>query len=427
MKRGRIAIAACCTAGLALAVAAPAHAQTSAAWKPTPARVTLDFSPQNRERRATFDKDGAALELDAHIWIVGRDRVTIDAVVPAAGELHVEVVGQSAMKIVPPEDADSGGRADIVSSLAIIGPEEARQSVQREIDVLLARGIKRGLAEASKRRQPAAESFLRERQLAVPEQEKEVFAAFARAWAIENDAQPLVDQLKTLVDKRARWLADNEKSYLLGTKGRQAFDAFLDLRCYDLYDERLHECGLPLQQETGNVRKRLEFRFDAVYLAMSGKPNEKTRGGKGIAEVLSPSDLKKLRQSLTADLKCRFTFATDPADANALWFNAQRIACRNAGPAIKVSGRLAPDNHDRTDWWRLEPWKPGQATLVLPKLPAVQWEQYAIDGGLLLRVVSIEQLPVDYQFELRPAGKSTGEASIVIHETPSNSEAKFPF
>jgi hypothetical protein len=65
--------------------------------------------------------------------------------------------------------------------------------------------------------------------------------------------------------------------------------------------------------------------------------------------------------------------------------------------------------------------------LDLPKLTAVRWEQYPIDGALLLRVVATQQEPTVYNFVLRPAGKAAADSAITIFETSPPGSPKFPY
>ena len=159
-----------------------------------------------------------------------------------------------------------------------------------------------------------------------------------------------------------------DKTRDLACKGTALLVRFSELRKLDAIHAHLTSCGFPPNADDRGSPKRLEPRFEAIYLIMSGTAARKTRGGKSPAEVLSVADLTKLRQMLTADLKCRFTLTAADDDENAEWYNAQRIACRGTGPISRVQGRLTPADHDRIDWWRLDHWEPGQTALDLPKV-----------------------------------------------------------
>ncbi len=216
----------------------------------------------------------------------------------------------------------------------------------------------------------------------------------------------MLEQIRPLVEKHPKWFSRDELASLQAARGIEGCDQFIRLMTDDLYDEQLQKCGLGLTTEGGATRKRLAPRFNAVYNAMTGTtPNLRRPDKKGQENRLQPADEKKLRQVLTADFKCRFTFSDDPADPNSHCGNAQRVACGRGGPAMRIEGRLEPGAPDLADWWRLDRWKKEETILELSPFAAARFEQYPIEGGLLLRVVATGAEPVDYHFEIHSASK----------------------
>src|SRR5262249_44707418 len=144
-----------------------------------------------------------------------------------------------------------------------------------------------------------------------PADREELVRTFAIEWAKENHAQPVLDKLPPLVERHPKWFSRDELGRMVSAKGREGCNLFMGLMADDLYDEQLEKCGLGLSTEGATARKRLAPRFNAVFLYMGGASG-KLRGAKPAGDNrLSPVDEKKLQQKLTADLKCRFSFAAN--------------------------------------------------------------------------------------------------------------------
>jgi hypothetical protein len=417
-------IIACGTLGVVLACSAMGRAQSGASAKVHKDTLHVNLLENTRDRRIVFDKDKMTLELGVQEMIVGR--VKLEVVKPAFGDLEIELLSRNSIELTKPDGStDSDG--ELICPFEIVSSQDVAARVRSNISNLLADGIERGLKEARIKPKQAVKDYLAARVETLPTGgDDELFRDFALQWAMENAPQPVLDQMRPAIDKHSKWFSRDERDFLLAARGRDACNLYCELCADELYDEQLHRCGLALQTEGANARQRLAPRFNAVFFAMGGKA-QNHRGGKVAAEALSPADRKKLRQAMTADLKCRFTFTADPADANSLWCNAQRVASPGAASSVTIEGQLAPDKDDHQDWWQIAPWKREQTTLDLPPLDAAQWEQYPIEGGLLLRVVAIGQQPVTYRCDMRPVGKAAVKSTIVLHETPTARVAKFPY
>ena len=96
--------------------------------------------------------------------------------------------------------------------------------------------------------------------------------------------------------------------------------------------------------------------------------------------------------------------------------------------SVRVEGKLDPAKKDRVDWWQLNGYDPTTVYLSFTQKPAVRVEPPFVDrAGARLRVVAQGDEVVDYWFEFQPRPSAATGQKVIIHESPSQPRARFPF
>jgi hypothetical protein len=127
--------------------------------------------------------------------------------------------------------------------------------------------------------------------------------------------------------------------------------------------------------------------------------------------------------------KCRFFAAVDPKDPNSHWRNGARVICLPSYvKSVRVEGTLDPARNDCVDWWTLVYFHRSKVAMHFPETPGLRHEVFQVTQDLArLRVVASGKQAASYAFELRPREGGSGIQSVVIHESPSMVDVKFPF
>jgi hypothetical protein len=420
---------------IACGLARSASAQSTTRWN-VPAEIqTIDFRSEGAKRKVRLTDDGLAYEIPLEFMMVGHQRVRIEADLGEPGEFRIEQASTRALVDVKNVRVEEGqGKAEVEArvpamsrsdattrardavakiwdpverqlapQLADTGLEQVRSYLaEREVDLPLGRN--RDIPEAKLR-----EIYLQERTL------QRVFPDFRRA-------------LAELVKRKPAWIATTDRLRWERTEDRTLLDAYHKLMEYEAKDEHLCRLGLSFDSNIAEFETRLDDRFDAVWLAMSGKVGEDQEQTRRMVQALGVGDLRRLHDSLSVELQCRFHPATDPDDPNAQWFNGQRVACQAKKVAsIRVEGKLDAAKHDRVDWWILDDFDEAQVFLDVQEAPGFRVDPPFRDKrAACLRVVATGEGPVSYALEFRLRRKKSGLA-VVIHEAPATADTGFPY
>jgi hypothetical protein len=420
---------------IACGLARWAGAQTTTRWNRPAELQTLDFRSEGAKRKVRLTDDGLAYEIPLEFMMVGHKRVRIEAELGEPGEFRIEQANPRALvdvknvrvegergkaeveaRVTAMSRSDATARArdavakiwdpverQLAPQLAHADAEQIRSYLaEREVDLWLDQG--REVPEAKLR-----EIYLQERT------RERVFPDFRRA-------------LAELVKRKPAWVATSDRLRWERTEDRTLLDAYHKLMEYEAKDAHLRRLGLSFDSNIAEFETRLDDRFDAVWLAMSGKVGEDQEQTRRMVQALGVGDLRRLHDALSVELRCRFHPATDPDDPNAQWFNAQRVACQSKKVAsIRLQGKLDAAKHDRVDWWILDDFDEAQVLLDVQESPGFRVDPPFRDKrAVCLRVVATGEGPIRYALDFRPRRKKDGLA-VVIYESPAAGDTGFPY
>ena len=445
---------------LLLTAALPALAADSFSFSPPPETLHVDFTTANTSRRVAFLDEGLAIEVPAELHLILRPKhgqndkvanpplVKIEATLPEDGRFEVVSTNAAMAAEIRNVRVEKGiGRAEIVARAKVMTLADATCEAERRFERLWKPAEDEMKAACGKLLSREVRGFLVARlgpeayeamvELYKPADEHDPAKARERAQrelyvferTLEKVAPDLRKELEQVAERRPVWVAPADKQKWKTANGRALYDALVQLLECEVMDEHLKQCGMGVETNTRNYREKLETTFRALEVVASGRVANDPQAAQLIARAFTTADRKRLSEALWAPLRCRFYPAVDERDANAQWFNGQRIACRAQGVSvIRVAGRLDPAAHDRTDWWILEDYNAATVTFVPEKQSAVRIEPPLVtDRGTLIRVVAAGERAAEYAFELRAAAPPPDAIKVVIYETPSRTEVKFPF
>jgi hypothetical protein len=276
--------------------------------------------------------------------------------------------------------------------------------------------------------------YLAERDAQIPpiENRKKALTELRRLYlqerTLERVAPDLLLALEELAERRPNWVTSYQRRQWEQADGRTLLDDYLRLAEYEVKAEQLRRCRLDFDSNLPDFEAKVDSRFDAVHVAMSGKVGEDAAQTRKMAQALGQADLKKLHESLAVALRCRFFPEAHPKDPNAQWFGAQRVSCQAKGVAsITVHGRLDPERDDRVDWWTLDDYDDARVFFRAEEAPEFHVDPPFRDRQQVrLRVVATGDEPATYTLTFRPRKKRDG-LSVVIHESPASADAAFPY
>ena len=401
-------------------------------WPHPKPSYSLDFKTDNPDMEIAFLDEGLAKEMKLDFLLVKHQKVKVQAKLPEPGKLlliqtNPAFVGD--VKTVRP------GFFEVVSTVSSLNLDELTRQTQRSYDELGSPYKKERDAEAKKLTKDDLLDFFKEREIRPPRAKRPLDEigtlreAYVGALLLDAMKPDLKKYLVDLDKKRPRWVTkkDSEKWDAAKSAGPLKDDYFR-FRQLDILDEYLRTFGLTFDSDVAEFETELKSRAEAVYAAMEG--NIKTSSDAlAVSKILGTVDYNRLRTALTANLRCCFVPKVEPGDANAQWFNAQRVACKARGVAsITVKGTLDPAANDRVDWWFVQ-WYDAAGTV----LGAEKESGYRVDppftceDGARLRIVASGKSPAVYTLTFRPIGAPQGDKKVVIYEAPSADGAQFPF
>jgi hypothetical protein len=245
---------------------------------------------------------------------------------------------------------------------------------------------------------------------------------------LERVYPDLLRAFSEVVKRKPAWVATSDRMRIERTEDPALRDTYHKLIEYETKAEHLNRLGLAFDSNIPGFETRIDERFDAVELALSGKVGEDQEKTRRMVQALGVGDLRRLHDALSVELRCLFHPATDPDDANAQWFNGQRVACQAKNVAsIRLEGKLEAAGDDRVDWWILDEFDEAQVLLDVKEAPGFRVDPPFRDKrAVCLRVVATGEGPVNYALEFRPRRKRTGVA-VVIHESPPERDTGFPY
>lgn len=414
------------------APAKPACAQAANTWRPPDASYRLDFGSDESGRRVVFLDKGMALEVSVDFMMIKQKRVPIAAVLPEPGSFSVEQTNPKALVDVVKSGTN---RFDVVARFSAMSLADANARAAKMVKGLgkpitnrLRPGAQRlGRAELSE--------FLREREWGIPtaptpeEELRLIREAYLAVRTVEELAPEMRLRLAALAAKRSKWISETERTAWEDAAPQSLLEDYLLLLPYEILDDHQHAVGIEFDGNIRSFKRRLESRARALRLVLNGNAGLRADDAAEVTKILGAEERSDLRAALTVNLRCHFLPKVDPKDANARWYNAQRLAARARGVAsVRVEGQLDPSRNDRVDWWFVEGDRTEVASFRKSGGRGFRVDPpYFCEGGARLRVTATGSQQADYTLEFRASGASPDELNVVIHESPSVAGSKHPF
>lgn len=400
------------------------EAQDAARWQVPPAVIPVDFTAEDPAPRKALAKTGLAWEIPITIAML-RDSVTLAAKLPEAGEVSFLMSSTEALVDVKTNRVDAGTvNISIRSRLGRMGVDALQKEVGGKINEVLAEPRKQAGQEAKTKRPADLRKYLGNRSRGMDDN------ALAKPYidrrGIELGKDLLLAALEELVTERPRWATQTQQTTWIKADAETLHRDYERLLSLLIADEHLKRCGIQLDTNTRNFDALIISKFKSLHTLVTG--GAESADSKTV-QTLNREELAGLRRALVVEGVCRFVPATDDNDANSQWFNAQRIGVAVTGvPEIRVVGSLDPARGDRSDWWTLIGFQEGRMQLHFPGKSGFRHEIYQdADLRTCLRIVATKQNGVAYTFELRKRPSPTSGEPVVVHESPSESNAKFPY
>jgi hypothetical protein len=412
--------------------ASPAAGQPGLVWQRPPEEFKLDFAAAEFGARAALRDAGLQYEQELVFALYGRDRVTLVAHLPEDGLFEVRLKEPSRLIQVRPQTTSGPTqRVEIGLSVKPQSLEQLQQRAQDAIRQALREPREKARQEADKSKPRDWEAYLRQHRLPIPDDGSEEKSnwrqAYEMARGVELGEAEVRELLQQVATRRASWLGPQDTADWEKASPHALLPPLVQLLTLDLACECLQGFGLKVEATRQNYDTLIRAKVAGVCAAMSGDTGSGAET-KGPVRALAPEDVLRLRQSIVVQAVCCFRPGADPADGNAQWFQGQRIYCLGRGIAgVRVEGRLDPARHDRVDWWTLPDYSPDSVRLELPAGPGVRCELFS-DAGQQpqLRVWATGASAVSYALQFEPRTPGGGQ-QVVIYETPSLTDVKFPY
>lgn len=400
-------------------------AQDAARWQVPPAVVPIDFTVEDPAPRKALAKTGLAWEIPVAFPML-RQSVTLEAKTPEAGEVSFQMTTKDALVDIKTSRVDAKTmKISIHSQLGRMSVAALEKEVTDKIEVVIAEPRKEAAEEAKRKR---------------PEELRRYLGTAARALKDEELAKPYIDRRKIelgrdllsaaldeVVAQRPRWATQTQQATWLKADGFVLRKEYERLYALLLAHEHLKRCGIDLDTNTRSFDALIIGKFKSLHTLVTGGSASTTE--ESAVQALNRDELAAMRSALVVEGICQFVPATDAGDPNSQWFNAQRIGASVTGvPQIRVVGSLDPTQGDRSDWWALVGFQEAQVQLSFPDKAEFRYELYQDDGQrTCLRIIATSQKSVAYTFELRKRSSQASGEAVVVHESPGESNAKFPF
>lgn len=414
---------------LAAAIAAAGslvHGQDAARWQVTAAVIPVDFTDKDATPRKTLAKTGLVCELPIALAML-RESVTLAVNVPEAGDVRFLMSTTDALVDITTKRVNAGEVHILLrSQLGRMGVQSLQTEVRDKINTVLAVPREQAAAEAKQKKPAELRKYLGTRGNGL--EDNALAKPYIERRGIELGKGLLNTALEELVAERPRWVTRTEQASWPKASAEQLHQEYERLLGLFLADEHLKRCGIRLDTNTRNFDALIRSKFTSLHALVTGGTLAADAESSSVRS-LSREEIAGLRRALVVEGTCQFVPATDPGDANSQWFNAQRIGVSAAGvPEIRVVGSLNPAQGDRSDWWRLVGYDPDQVQLSFSEGTGFRHELHQdADQGTCLRIVATNQQSVTYTFTLRKRSSPIAGDAVVVHESPGESNAKFPY
>jgi hypothetical protein len=372
---------------------------------------------------------GQALEVPLSFPLIGRDSVAIEATLGEQGRFDIEQINTKAAVEVKNVRVEEGlGRAEVVRKSEPMSPEDLRQRRDEQMEEVAGKAaMEKARKDAERAKPEEMRRLLINFGLGDPgdDDKDRLRTLYARAKAFEGKADLLRRKLNEAADANPRRFSAQDKKSWDAMKIGDLYIYYGKVLQTQIAEEHLARCGLDYDRSTRNAAEKIIPMFIALHSLMTGQSPQDSEEAKAVKEAMSGGSAAVLRQALTADLRLRIYSDAENTDANAQWFNAQRVACRAVGvSSIRVEGTLDPAKGDGVDWWIVERWDPASITFTTSNEGGVQFDPaQVVDGAARIRVAAGKKA-ARYWFEMKA---QRGDLKVVVHESHIPAETKFPY
>lgn len=441
---------ACLLFSLCLANAFHLAAQepTSLKWVVPETTQTVDFRADNPARRAVFLEDGMAFEVPLSFYLIKQRRLTIVAEPPEhGGRFDVTVTNpKAALRVENPRIENGQCRAELIVALPQLSAEPLQQETQNQLDSIEREAARQAELEADDKTPLQQREYLQQRKQPAPADDNRLRDQFVRQRQDDLIHADVLRRLKDLARQKDAWFTATQIKDWQQKDAARLLAEYRAVYPFEFADRSLRDIGFQLDANVVGYRNFLSAKLAAIDAVILGKTIRKERepGDPASGETeeqraerlqamravsaLNPDQLRHLRELMTATLAVRFYTHSDKKDANSQWFNAQRVRCRALGvAAIRVQGELAPASGDRVDWWQLDGYDPAKIELKVPESERFRIDPPFVSGHTARLRVTADGGPSKYWFEFRPATATTGKLKVIVNETNSLPNLKFPF
>lgn len=405
----------------------PAVCAQQISWQVPPELIPYDFTAKRAEQRASFADDGFAWEFPLALVMLQRDAVRIEARLGEPGRFELSLTSPDALvELSAPQIENGIGRITLTSRVPKVDRRELRKRAMAVSEKLLTAEMEAARTESTSRTPQQMARFLREIGVSVPAQPENLSDQFIRQRAVEQGQDKLRMALEQFGTQRAAWINEEDRRSWKSASPRELMTSYFRLVEWDLADQHLKSLGLNLETSRRNAESVLLEKLEAAHALLTGRTINADDLTRQLVQKLTPDETARLRAKVAVTGHVRLYPAVDALDPNAQWFHAQRVACSARGAStILVHGRLDPGRHDATDWWTLTGYAADKV--------ALRWKSGNCRHDLFpdrdqrARLRVLADAPTDYSFEIVWLDGDRDLPPIILHESPSLPNTKFPF
>ena len=391
--------------------------------------ISVDFTDANKTPRKRLTEAGLSWQLPVKFSML-RESVTLAVNTPEGGQVDLVTDTDDALiEVEKTREGPTSVNLAVRSTLGRMSVEALQEQVRARIREELAEEFAQATTEAQARGPNEFRRYLRMLGEFPPTAQAELSQAYVDRRGIELGKDLLRARLEKLVLKRPRWVSQSRQASWLKASDESLHEEYVRLLELDIAEEHLRKCGFELGGASRNFEKLIASRFTAVHAIATGANASSNPEIAQAIRSITREEQARLTQALTVQGVCQFVPQTDEDDDNSQWFNGQRVGTSIATvPAVRVIGRLDAAGGDRTDWWTLLNYDEDKTRLQFADQKGLRYEVYQSPRKqTCLRVIATRDEAFAYSFDLLKRSSGGEGQAVVIHESPGNSDAKFPF
>ncbi len=398
-----------------------------------PRVMEIDLSEQNRRVKRSFSRRGMGLSTPLEFFFLKHDRVAIVAEPPAVdGVFEVTANNDKPWIKIEVSPTRAGGklRAEVIRTVRIVSQQQMAASARnKSLKMAMDAFGKQATAAAEAAPERQLRSYLRTK--ARPFEDDTPLKTLRKLYTEERAKELAVDiyrkDIADIATAHPMWFTPRQVSELETLDAVDVPRRHVELLFYALSDAYLKdEAGLTFDTDHLHYSETIARKLEAVYLFTSGETVDDKEAASFASKWLSQEDRAKISDGLKLSLKCSFYPSAPEQDPNAQWFAAQKVSCSGSRIAsVTLRGELDPAGGDSVDWFELLNFD-AAVKIRPPEDPAVTVDlpPYRHNDRVFLRVHSRKK--ASYALQITPARPGRTH-NVILHETPVQSTARFPF